>query len=85
MSWNRIKFFSKYDGAGFINLEKAEEILINFDEGKDYAVNDIIEFYEIKQYINNEVYLPKWTPEEIENYKSISKRMWTVTVRFGKS
>lgn len=82
MSWNRIKFYSKYDGAGFSNLEKAEEILINFDESKDYNVNDIIEFYEIKQYIDNEVYLPKWTPEEIENYKSISKRMWAVIVRF---
>ena len=82
MSWNRIKFYSKYDGAGFSNLEKAEEILLNFDEEKDYAVNDIIEFYEIKQYIDSEVYLPKWTPEEIEIYKSISKRMWIVIVRF---
>lgn len=85
MSWTRIKFYSKYDGAGFSNMEKAEEILINFDEGKDYSVNDIIEFYEIKQYIDNEVYLPKWTNEEIENYKSISKRMWTVTVRFWQT
>ena len=34
MSWTRIKFYSKYDGAGFSNLEKAEEILLTFDEGK---------------------------------------------------
>lgn len=81
MSWNRIKFYSKYDGAGFSNLEKAEEILTNFDQSKDYNINDIIEFYEIKQYIDCEVYLPKWTPEEIDNYKSISKKMWTVIVR----
>ncbi len=82
MSWSRIKFFSKYDGASFSNLEKAEKILINFVESKDYNLNDIIEFYEIKQYIDNELYLPKWSPVEIENYKTISKRMWTVIVRF---
>ncbi|OJU55150.1 MAG: hypothetical protein BGN96_12505 [Bacteroidales bacterium 45-6] len=82
MSWNRIKFYSKYDGAGFNNLEKAEEILINFDQNKDYNINDIIELYEIKQYVDNDVYLPKWSPEEIENYKFVSKIMRTVIVRF---
>jgi hypothetical protein len=82
MSWNRIKFYSKYDGAGFSYLEKAKEILICFDEKNAYTINDLIEFYQIKLYIDNEVFLAIWTPEEIENYKSISKKMWTVIVRF---
>lgn len=82
MSWERIKYFSKYDGAGFSYLEKAKEILICFDEKKAYPINDLIEFYQIKLYIDNEVFLAKWTHEEIENYKSISKKMWTVIVRF---
>jgi len=82
MSWNRIKFYSKYDGAGFSYLEKAKEILICFDEKNVYTINDLIEFYQIKLYIDNEVFLAIWTPEEIENYKSISKKMWTVIIRF---
>jgi len=82
MSWNRIKFYSKYDGAGFSYLEKAKEILICFDEKNAYTINDLIEFYQIKLYIDNEVFLAIWAPEEIENYKSISKKMWTVIVRF---
>jgi len=82
MSWDRIKFYSKYDGAGFSYLEKAKEILICFDEKNVYTINDLIEFYQIKLYIDNEVFLAIWTLEEIENYKSISKKMWTVIVRF---
>jgi hypothetical protein len=42
MFWNRIKYYSKSDLAGFSNLEKAEELLINFDETKDYNINDIL-------------------------------------------
>ena len=82
MSWERIKFYSKYDGAGFSNLESAEKILIDFDELKKYDINDIIEFYQIKLYIDNEVFLPKWTQEEIEDYKTVLKKMWTVIVLF---
>jgi hypothetical protein len=82
MSWDRIKFYSKYDGAGFSYLEKAKEILICFDKKNVYTINDLIEFYQIKLYIDHEVFLAIWTPEEIENYKSISKKMWTVIVRF---
>jgi len=82
MSWNRITYYSKYDGAGFCYLEKAKEILICFDEKNVYTINDLIEFYQIKLYLDNEVFLAIWTQEEIEKYKSISKKMWTVIVRF---
>jgi len=82
MPWNRITYYSKYDLASFNNLEKAEKILINFDETKDYNINDIIELYQIKQYIDNELYLLKWTNKEIEAYKSICKKIWSVIVCF---
>ncbi|MEI6348884.1 MAG: hypothetical protein WCP69_13130 [Bacteroidota bacterium] len=85
MSWNRIKFYSKYDGAGFSNLKRAEKILIDFDEKKKCNINDVIEFYQIKLYIDNEVFLPQWTSEELENCKSVSKKMWSFIVRFWQN
>lgn len=82
MSWNRIKYYSKYDGAGFDNLVKAEKILNNFEENRDYDINDILELYQIKRYFDNDVFLPKWSSEDIESYNEIIKKIWSVIVRF---
>ena len=42
---NRVKYYSPGDWAGGYNLEKAEEIILKFDNGK---------------YFDNKVYLAKW-------------------------
>lgn len=78
---NRIIFFSKQDGSGGLNLSLAEPILRNFDSTKKYDINDIIELYQIKLYIDNEVFLTKWSEIEIMQFKETIKSIWT-TVQF---
>ena len=57
MNRDRVKFFSVTDwGSGF-QIEKAEIVLKNFDDKKEYNVIDLIEFYNITQYIDNKMYL----------------------------
>lgn len=85
MNSDRVYFFSKYDGASFNHLEKADKILINFDKNKNYDINDIIEFYQIKLYIDNGLYLSKWSNEDISNIKNKVDEIWELIVSFWNS
>ena len=54
----QVKFYSKEDMASGYNLIKAEKIINNFDEQKEYNdINELIEFYNITKYIDNGVFL----------------------------
>lgn len=85
MNPDRVYFFSKYDGASFNHLEKADKILVNFDKNKNYDINDIIEFYQIKLYIDNGLYLSKWSNEDISNIKNKVDEIWELIVSFWNS
>ena len=50
---DRIKYYSPRDWAGGYNLEKAEQIILNFDNDKEYDINDILEFFNIYKYFDN--------------------------------
>lgn len=66
---NRVEFYSKEDMAGGSQLSKAEPILRG-DKQPNYSdINDILELYNIKKYLDNELYLNNWTAEEIVNFK----------------
>jgi len=81
----RVYYYSKYDGAGFENLRLAEKILSNFQSDAEFDINDIIELYQVKLYIDNEVYkvyLTKWNDEDIRNVKEKCKSIWSVIVAF---
>lgn len=83
MNINRIIFFSKDDLARFDMLARAEIILNEFDTQKIYTnINDIIELYHIKQYIDSGLYLDSWTFETREKYKRIVKDIWGLIYRF---
>ena len=72
----RVKFYSESDLGCSYNLEKLYEIVNKYDENKlDYNINDILEFYNIILYIDNQCYLKKWTDTEIKNIKSICKKI----------
>ena len=72
----RIKFYSKSDLGCSYNLEKLYEIVNNYDKKKkNYNINNIIEFYNISLYNDNECYLKKWTDIEIEKIKNVCKKM----------
>lgn len=72
---DRIKYYSPSDWAGGYNLEKAEQIILNFDNDKEYDINDILEFFNIYKYFDNKVYLTKWDDDYIQKLKDIVKQM----------
>ncbi|MBQ6963912.1 MAG: hypothetical protein IJP79_09440 [Paludibacteraceae bacterium] len=84
---DRVVFFSKRDLAGEFELRKGEDIL-RAETKSDYTdINDILELYHIKQYIDNGIYLNTWTQDDINNFKQkvasygkiIGKFMSTIT------
>lgn len=72
---DRIKYYSPGDWAGGYNLEKAEQIILNFDNDKEYDINDILEFFNIYKYFDNKVYLTKWDDDYIQKLKNIVNQM----------
>lgn len=74
---NRIKFFTKADYVCVEHLSLAEPILRNFDKEKSFTdINDIIELYQIKRYIDAELFLPRWTDNDQRFFKEIVKDFW---------
>lgn len=66
---NRVKFFSKEDMASGHQLSKGEHILRK-DILPNYTdINDVLELYNIKKYIDNDLYLRDWSQEDIEDFK----------------
>ena len=72
---DRIKYYSPSDWSGGYNLEKAEQVILNFDNDKEYDINDILEFFNIYKYFDNKVYLTKWDDDYIQKLKNIVKQM----------
>ena len=66
---NKVVFYSKEDMAGGIQLKKGEDILRNPSKSNYTNINDILELYNIKKYIDNGLYLIGWTQEDITNFK----------------
>jgi len=66
---NRVEFFSKEDMAGGSHLSKGEHILRNETKSDYEDINDVLELYNIKKYIDNELYLKSWTHCDIADFK----------------
>ena len=81
----RVVFYSTNDMSSWWNLERSQEILTNIDENKDYSINDFLEFYNIKKYFDNGIFLKKWNDIEKEKYIKVSEKMWKKTILFFKS
>jgi len=80
---NRIKFFSKSDGASGHYLALAEPILRNFDKEKSIDdINDIIELYQIKRYIDDNQFIERWSENERANFKEVVKEIWKTVQKF---
>lgn len=79
---NRVVFHSKEDMAGGHYLQKGEHIL-RADLKPTYTdVNEILELYNIKQYIDCEVYLRSWTEDDIKHFKQNVTEYGKVVGRF---
>jgi hypothetical protein len=78
----RVEFFSIEDLAGGHQLSKGEHILRN-DTFSDYTdINDVLELYNIKKYIDNELYLKNWTTEDIDDFKQKVNEYGKIVGRF---
>jgi hypothetical protein len=66
---NKVVFYSKEDGAGGPCLQKGEHILRTDTKSNYEDINEIFELYNLKKYIDNEVYLRGWTEDDIKQFK----------------
>jgi hypothetical protein len=65
----RVVFYSKDDMMGPTQLGISESILRSPTKEHYTDINDVMELYNIKKYIDNQLYLQTWTQEDIANYK----------------
>jgi len=79
---DRVKFFSKADLAGGIQLSKAESILKIEIKSVYDDINDVLELYNIKQYFDNELYLKSWTQNEVDIFKKKATEYGKVVGQF---
>ena len=78
----RVKFYSTSDWSCGYNLEKLYEVLNNYDDKKeDYDINEIIEFYNMAKFIENECFLVKWSEKE---KKQIQDKLPQLKATIGK-
>jgi hypothetical protein len=67
---NRVEYYSVNNLANGMYLSKAEIILKKEIKPSYDNINDVLELYNIKQYIDNELYLKTWTQNDIVDFKS---------------
>lgn len=66
---NRVEFYSKEDMAAGSHLQKGENILRSDTKPIYSDINEVLELYNLKKYIDNELYLKNWTQNDIANFK----------------
>lgn len=79
---NRVVFYSKEDLAGGHQLRKGELILRAEPKSEYSDINDVLELYNIKKYIDNELFFDDWTREEIVAFKSKVTEFGKIIGRF---
>ncbi len=83
---HRVKFYSTTDLMCGYQLSRAENIMNSYDLDKvHYNINEIIEFYNICKYIDEEIFLKSWLAEDIANFKVIIKKYKSLIGKFLSS
>ncbi|MCL2811572.1 MAG: hypothetical protein FWD25_06760 [Clostridia bacterium] len=83
---NRVKFFSTTDWACGMELRKVEQVMARFgSEPEMTTINDCIELFNIKLYLDHELYLSEWSQKLIVELKAIVKHKYTCVARFFAS
>lgn len=79
---NRVVFHSREDMAGAYNLQKGEHIL-RADTKSNYSdINEVLELYNLKKYIDNNLYLKNWTKDDISDFKKKATEYGKVVGQF---
>lgn len=78
---DRIQFFSTYDMSISHYLQQAEEVIAKYSSGwRPNEINDVIELYNIWQFVDHGIYMKDWsdrTLQEIRGYKEPIIRFFT--------
>lgn len=78
----RVVYYSNDDLSSGINLENAEKIIQSFDKNNSFAINDLLELYNIQSYFKNNHRLPTWSDEQYQKYKTIVSSFWELIKNF---
>ena len=78
----RVVYYSNADLSSGINLENAEKIIQLFDKNNSFAINDLLELYNIQLYFKNNLRLPAWSDEQYQKYKTIASEFWELIKNF---
>lgn len=79
---NKVVFHSKEDMAGGYNLQKGEHILRADTKSNYIDINEVLELYNIKKYIDNDLYLRNWNQDDITNFKQKATEFGKTIGRF---
>lgn len=84
---SRVKFHSKNDLSSGYYLTISAEVLNKYIQiGCLFQnINDVIEFYNIKKYMDNDMYLLTWESELVEQYLAFVKHNYSEIAKFIKS
>ena len=81
--YDGVKFYSSHDLSIGWNLEKAEPILHEFSPDKMYnSTNAIIELYNVKELIDLDIPLTKWSSETHKEYKTKVKLFTAIIAKY---
>lgn len=79
---NRVVFHSKEDLATGHNLDKAEDRLLNARVNDTFSINDLLEFYHIKLYFDNDLFLQKWDDMIKNEFIEKISQLWDIIKKF---
>ncbi len=81
-NYDGVKFFGIHDMSRGYYLKKAESVLDNYNQLNDYNdINQVIELFNIKQFLDNGLHLATWDDTVLVKYKEKSK---TIPQMVGK-
>lgn len=66
----RVVFYTKEDIMGPNHLKRGESILYSKNDKLELDINDVLERYHIKKYLDNGLYLHHWTASEISAFET---------------
>lgn len=70
----RVHYFSPSDMSSYYNLQKAAQIIESFSEDKVYSdINDVIELYHIRQFVDNGIVLKDWSKDFVAKTDGFNK------------
>ncbi|WP_109300594.1 hypothetical protein [Aquimarina sp. AU474] len=76
--FNRVVFYSKEDMAIGHSLIKAEKLLDDYNSEQIFTINDLLEYYNIKIYFENDFFLTKWDESKKNKYLKTVELNWNL-------